>query len=114
MVSDLLTGGDLRFHLLRKVRIGHTSTTHHYCSVADGECSMLYAVMFAISTSPWQTVFGEESVCLLICELGLALEYLQKQRVVHRLAHICYSNVGCPIHVYIFTSSPLLSLSPSL
>ncbi|XP_055906859.1 serine/threonine-protein kinase 32A [Eupeodes corollae] len=48
MVSDLLTGGDLRYHLQQRVE------------------------------------FSEESVALLICELGSALEYLQKQRVVHR------------------------------
>lgn len=48
MVCDLLTGGDLRYHLQQRIE------------------------------------FCEESVALLICELGSALEYLQKQRVVHR------------------------------
>nr|XP_036212816.1 serine/threonine-protein kinase 32A isoform X2 [Bactrocera oleae] len=48
MVCDLLTGGDLRYHLQNRVE------------------------------------FSEESVALLVCELGSALEYLQKQRVVHR------------------------------
>lgn len=48
MVCDLLTGGDLRYHLQQRVE------------------------------------FSEESVALLVCELGSALEYLQKQRVVHR------------------------------
>ncbi|XP_059219671.1 serine/threonine-protein kinase 32A isoform X2 [Stomoxys calcitrans] len=48
MVCDLLTGGDLRYHLQNRVE------------------------------------FSEESVALLVCELGSALDYLQKQRVVHR------------------------------
>ncbi|XP_055380885.1 serine/threonine-protein kinase 32A isoform X3 [Condylostylus longicornis] len=48
MVCDLLTGGDLRYHLQQRVE------------------------------------FGEDSVALLICELGSALDYLQSQRVVHR------------------------------
>ncbi|XP_050331866.1 serine/threonine-protein kinase 32A [Bactrocera neohumeralis] len=48
MVCDLLTGGDLRYHLQNRVE------------------------------------FSEKSVALLVCELGSALEYLQKQRVVHR------------------------------
>lgn len=32
----------------------------------------------------FQVEFSEKSVALLVCELGSALEYLQKQRVVHR------------------------------
>lgn len=28
--------------------------------------------------------FSEQSVALLVCELGSALEYLQTQRVIHR------------------------------
>ncbi|XP_026839905.1 serine/threonine-protein kinase 32A [Drosophila persimilis] len=48
MVCDLLTGGDLRYHLQNRVE------------------------------------FSEQSVALLVCELGSALEYLQTQRVVHR------------------------------
>ncbi|XP_053946540.1 serine/threonine-protein kinase 32A [Anastrepha ludens] len=48
MVCDLLTGGDLRYHLQNRLE------------------------------------FSEKSVALLVCELGSALEYLQKQRVVHR------------------------------
>ncbi|XP_036323449.1 serine/threonine-protein kinase 32A isoform X2 [Rhagoletis pomonella] len=48
MVCDLLTGGDLRYHLQNRVE------------------------------------FSEKCVALLVCELGSALEYLQKQRVVHR------------------------------
>uniref|UniRef100_A0A1B0B7G1 Protein kinase domain-containing protein n=1 Tax=Glossina palpalis gambiensis TaxID=67801 RepID=A0A1B0B7G1_9MUSC len=48
MVCDLLTGGDLRYHLQNRVE------------------------------------FSEESVALLVCELGSALDYLQNQRVVHR------------------------------
>ncbi|XP_016993796.2 serine/threonine-protein kinase 32A isoform X1 [Drosophila takahashii] len=48
MVCDLLTGGDLRYHLQNRVE------------------------------------FSEQSVALLVCELGSALEYLQSHRVVHR------------------------------
>ncbi|XP_032593613.1 serine/threonine-protein kinase 32A isoform X1 [Drosophila grimshawi] len=48
MVCDLLTGGDLRYHLQNRVE------------------------------------FNEQSVALLVCELGSALEYLQTQRVIHR------------------------------
>ncbi|KRF78732.1 serine/threonine-protein kinase 32A isoform X1 [Drosophila virilis] len=48
MVCDLLTGGDLRYHLQNRVE------------------------------------FSEQSVALLVCELGSALEYLQTQRVIHR------------------------------
>ncbi|XP_016932320.1 serine/threonine-protein kinase 32B isoform X2 [Drosophila suzukii] len=48
MVCDLLTGGDLRYHLQNRVE------------------------------------FSEQSVALLVCELGSALEYLQTHRVVHR------------------------------
>ncbi|XP_033162672.1 serine/threonine-protein kinase 32A isoform X3 [Drosophila mauritiana] len=48
MVCDLLTGGDLRYHLQNRVE------------------------------------FSEQSVALLVCELGSALEYLQAHRVVHR------------------------------
>lgn len=40
-----------------------------------------------------QTVFGEESVCLLICELGLALEYLQQQHVLHRSVNISNARI---------------------
>ncbi|EAT44400.1 AAEL004217-PA [Aedes aegypti] len=32
-----------------------------------------------------QVEFSEASVALLVCEIGSALDYLQKQRVVHRL-----------------------------
>lgn len=48
MVCDLLTGGDLRYHLQQRVE------------------------------------FNEESVALLVCEMGSALDYLQTQMVVHR------------------------------
>lgn len=48
MVCDLLTGGDLRYHLQQRIE------------------------------------FSEESVALLVCEMGSALEYLKLQRVVHR------------------------------
>ncbi|XP_023179966.1 serine/threonine-protein kinase 32A isoform X1 [Drosophila hydei] len=48
MVCDLLTGGDLRYHLQNRVE------------------------------------FSEQSVALLVCELGSALEYLQTHRVIHR------------------------------
>lgn len=48
MVSDLLLGGDLRYHIAQDV------------------------------------YFSEDSVRLYICELGLALDYLQSQCIVHR------------------------------
>lgn len=48
MVSDLLLGGDLRYHLQQDIQ------------------------------------FSEESVILFIAEIALALDYLQKNRVVHR------------------------------
>ncbi|XP_058797881.1 serine/threonine-protein kinase 32A [Phymastichus coffea] len=48
MVSDLLLGGDLRYHLQQDVQ------------------------------------FSEESVILFIAEIALALDYLQKNRIVHR------------------------------
>ncbi|KAJ8686221.1 hypothetical protein QAD02_022015 [Eretmocerus hayati] len=48
MVSDLLLGGDLRYHLQQNVH------------------------------------FSEESVILFVAEIGLALDYLKKNRVVHR------------------------------
>ncbi|CAB0031598.1 unnamed protein product, partial [Trichogramma brassicae] len=48
MVSDLLLGGDLRYHLQQDVQ------------------------------------FSEESVTLFIAEVALALDYLQKNRIVHR------------------------------
>lgn len=47
MISDLLLGGDLRFHL------------------NDGK-------------------FSEARVKLYICELALALDYLQSKRIIHR------------------------------
>ncbi|KAL5283252.1 STK32C family protein [Megaselia abdita] len=48
MVCDLLTGGDLRYHLQQRIE------------------------------------FDEESIALLVCEMGSALDYLQTQRVLHR------------------------------
>ncbi|KAF6209194.1 hypothetical protein GE061_014939 [Apolygus lucorum] len=48
MVSDLLLGGDLRYHLSQDVN------------------------------------FTEDSIVLYACELGLALEYLQSQSIIHR------------------------------
>nr|CAD7394325.1 unnamed protein product [Timema cristinae] len=48
MISDLLLGGDLRYHVQQKVP------------------------------------FTEESVRLLVCELGLALDYLQSNKILHR------------------------------
>lgn len=48
MVSDLLLGGDLRYHLQQDVQ------------------------------------FSEESVTLFIAEIALALDYLKKNRIVHR------------------------------
>nr|CAD7457519.1 unnamed protein product [Timema tahoe] len=48
MISDLLLGGDLRYHVQQKVP------------------------------------FTEESVRLLVCELGLALDYLQSNNILHR------------------------------
>lgn len=48
MVSDLLLGGDLRYHLQQDVQ------------------------------------FTEESVVLFVAEIALALDYLQKNRIVHR------------------------------
>ena len=48
MVSDLLLGGDLRYHLQQDVQ------------------------------------FSEESVVLFVAEIALALDYLQRNRIVHR------------------------------
>ena len=49
VVTDLLIGGDLRYHL---------------------------------NNDP--SVLTEDVVTLYICEIGLALDYLQKQNVIHR------------------------------
>ncbi|CAH0554584.1 unnamed protein product [Brassicogethes aeneus] len=48
MVTDLLLGGDLRFHIHQEVH------------------------------------FSEESIKLMICELALALDYLQTKNIIHR------------------------------
>ena len=48
LVSDLLLGGDLRYHVQQEV------------------------------------AFSEDCVMLYICELALALDYLQSKRIVHR------------------------------
>lgn len=48
MVSDLLLGGDLRYHLNHEI------------------------------------LFSEECVIYYICELALALDYLQKKNIIHR------------------------------
>jgi serine/threonine kinase 32 len=48
MVSDLLLGGDLRYHVQQEV------------------------------------AFSEDCVMLYVCELALALDYLQIKRIVHR------------------------------
>lgn len=48
MVSDLLLGGDLRYHLNNEVH------------------------------------FSEDCVKFYVCELSLALDYLQKKHIVHR------------------------------
>jgi serine/threonine kinase 32 len=48
MVSDLLLGGDLRYHVQQQV------------------------------------TFSEDCVLLYVCELALALDYLQGKRIVHR------------------------------
>lgn len=73
MVCDLLTGGDLRYHLQNRVS----------SSVALLPCPF---GPFGLKQKPlsFQVEFSEQSVALLVCELGSALEYLQTQRVVHR------------------------------
>lgn len=48
MVTDLLLGGDLRYHIQQQVR------------------------------------FTEESVILIVAEIGLALDYLRSKSIVHR------------------------------
>ncbi|GJQ83878.1 hypothetical protein Trydic_g6756 [Trypoxylus dichotomus] len=48
MVTDLLSGGDLRYHIAQEVR------------------------------------FSEDSVKLLVCEIGHALDYLRSQNIIHR------------------------------
>lgn len=48
MVSDLLLGGDLRYHVQQEV------------------------------------AFSEDCVLLYVCELALALDYLQSKHIVHR------------------------------
>jgi serine/threonine kinase 32 len=48
MVSDLLLGGDLRYHVQQEV------------------------------------AFSKDCVILYVCELALALDYLQSKRIVHR------------------------------
>lgn len=48
MVTDLLLGGDLRYHIQQEVH------------------------------------FTEDAVKLMICELALALDYLQSKHIIHR------------------------------
>lgn len=68
MVCDLLAGGDLRYHLQQQV------SYHIYVF----DC-FLNAILFI-----FQVEFTEESIALLVCELGSALDYLQAQKVLHR------------------------------
>ncbi|KAH8344493.1 hypothetical protein KR084_011601 [Drosophila pseudotakahashii] len=72
MVCDLLTGGDLRYHLQNRVSFDRTYT------------SPITAVLLYCFPNSLQVEFSEQSVALLVCELGSALEYLQSHRVVHR------------------------------
>lgn len=48
MVTDLLLGGDLRYHIQQEVH------------------------------------FSEDAVKLMVCELALALDYLQSKCIIHR------------------------------
>lgn len=48
MVTDLLLGGDLRYHIVQQVN------------------------------------FSDDAVKLFICEMALALDYLQTKNVIHR------------------------------
>ncbi|KAH8313556.1 hypothetical protein KR067_007917, partial [Drosophila pandora] len=73
MVCDLLTGGDLRYHLQNRV-----SSTVALLPCPLSPCGLKQ------KPSSFQVEFSEQSVALLVCELGSALEYLQTQRVVHR------------------------------
>ncbi|KAH8369428.1 hypothetical protein KR009_010692, partial [Drosophila setifemur] len=73
MVCDLLTGGDLRYHLQNRVSPFETTPLPSF-SYPFG-CA---------GPQSFQVEFSEQSVALLVCELGSALEYLQTQRVVHR------------------------------
>lgn len=54
MVTDLLLGGDLRYHIQQEV------------------------------------YFSEDAVKLMICELALALDYLQSKKIIHRSVVIVF------------------------
>ena len=75
MVCDLLAGGDLRYHLQQQVRNVESRDRRR---IGDNPIGLDNPSAFP------QTDFSEESVLLLIVELGAALDYLQSQRVIHR------------------------------
>lgn len=59
MVTDLLLGGDLRYHIQQEVQ------------------------------------FSEDAVKLMICELALALDYLQSKQIIHRSVSKIVNLRGC-------------------
>ncbi|KFB48833.1 hypothetical protein ZHAS_00017053 [Anopheles sinensis] len=90
MVCDLLAGGDLRYHLQHQVSFYPGSVLTPTLFAAP----LLFVLLPFFSRSSTcsshnvhgklKVEFSEASVELLVCELGSALDYLQKQRVVHR------------------------------
>lgn len=81
MVCDLLTGGDLRYHLQNRVSVFFVIVVvdiiRYFCCTNRDNVFLSHSLCL-------QVEFSEKSVALLVCELGSALEYLQTQRVIHR------------------------------
>lgn len=85
MVCDLLTGGDLRYHLQNRVSVFFfvivVDIICYFCCTNRISLALLLTFFLYLCL---QVEFSEKSVALLVCELGSALEYLQTQRVIHR------------------------------
>lgn len=67
MVCDLLAGGDLRYHLQQQVSRQTLTIPNH-----------------KLIRPSLQTEFSQESVLILLSELGSALDYLKSRQVIHR------------------------------
>lgn len=87
----------------------HNSVDNHLISIVsreakrsleDGDGNLIFLISDHVFISSsfsfppnFQIEFSEESVAFLVSELGCALDYLQTQRVLHRLVSVDSDNL---------------------